>query len=134
VRAPPSLFDLFVHDRTTGFTSRVNISSTGEQAGARSFSSDQRCAFRHRVAGVFYSQRTTSLGVPAVHRFRYDKLTDQLPTCPFCGRTSRTVVFIDDLVSISADERVRAYQLCSRSPVGKGPFRLPVRRDRRDAR
>jgi hypothetical protein len=93
--------DVFVHDRATGITRRVNVSSSGRQANARSF--------RPTISGdgryVVYSSLATNLVAGDTNRardvFRYDRRT---------GRTIR----------VSVTSRGAQTNACSANPRTNG--------------
>lgn len=118
------VFDLFVHDRLTGFTGRVNITSTGQQAGERSLyplASNARFGIDGRR--VYFLSPASNLAPPDPNGsfyFVHDRLTAQTANVPFLRPDLPGPLYAStSFIGISADERVRTFQLCA--PISGQP-------------
>ena len=105
--------DVFVHDRETGMTERVSVSSTGEQGDHRSFSpsisADGRFVSFASTASNLVAGDTNGRDDVFVHD-RETEMTDRVSV----SSTGKQAVSDSDSPSISSDGRVVAFRSYAR--------------------
>lgn len=109
------VFDLFLHDRVTRFTSRINVTSDGQQAGTPSlYPLASQARFGVDGRRVYFLSPADNLA-PAdgtiSSNFVHDRLTGQTARIPF-SRPIAEGESAPQLIGISADEQVSAFEVC----------------------
>ncbi|MGH7789833.1 MAG: TolB family protein, partial [Candidatus Binatia bacterium] len=127
-------FDLFLHDRATGFTSRINVSSDGEQAGEPALSpllSNARFAVDGRRVYFLNPAHNLALADPdGSFDLVRDRLTGQTARIPYAWPTAPGES-APQLIRVSTDGLTRVYELCLPF-AGQPHCRLGVRVDTTD--